>query len=913
MSTQPELEAPVLGMLDDVTQGVARGWAFDRGRPEARLLVEIWEDDRLITAGEASNLRGDLRDAGVGDGCYGFNIRMPVLSAGDHLIYAKVSGRKRILGDVVAFNVPDIGFRGHLQAAEGFAIRGWVSVSSPGETVFQLIADNVFLDEVRFADIAPDTPCEFLFRLPLALADGRVHWFQLKARDTGTLIAEAVCMLPMVLTPEQSLQQYANDFPAYLSCSAANRYVSLERSLNALAAACENAPPSDLAESLRQLNIAHRQVKRGIADSVLPVEKLQFKTHEHPVVSVIIPAHNHFTVTYNCLAALLLAANERPFEVIVVDDGSTDMTASLEELVSGVTVLRNEDCRGFVESSNRGAGAARGEFVAMLNNDTEPCAGWIDELLYVFETFDKVGLVGAKLTYPDGALQEAGCIVLPNFDVLNYGRGDNQLDTKYNYTRQVDYVSGACLMVRRDLWNELGGFDPIYSPAYYEDNDLAFRVKAAGLKTYYAPLAKVIHFEGQTSGTSVLSGAKKHQVVNEPKYKLRWASTIRRLPMTLDPEIAKDRNVLWRVLFIDAQLPQPDKDAGSYAARQEIRLFQALGFKVTFAPDNMAYLGNYTEALQRDGVECLYAPFQLSVHDVIDQRGPEFDVIYITRYSVAERYIDRIRSKAPRAKIIFNNADLHFLREIRTAIAARDEGALREALKTRAIELEVMRRVDVTLSYTSAEAAVILSHNADESKVAKCPWVAAVDQAVPAFSSRKGLGFLGNFSHPPNLEAIVYFAKEILPRLRQEAPDLTLSIFGSFIPKALYELESDGLKVRGHVKNVAEVYHACRVFIAPLVSGAGIKGKVIGALAAGTPTVMSSVAAEGIEISNGVEAIIARDPLEWVEAIRKLHDDEGAWRAMSANAQKFVQAHFSFETGVDQMRKALAMAGLYVD
>jgi GT2 family glycosyltransferase/glycosyltransferase involved in cell wall biosynthesis len=909
MSMKTEHETSVLGMLDDVAEGFARGWAFDRTKPTARLPVEIWEGDRLITVGEASDLRGDLRDAGIGDGCHGFTIKIPILSAGAHRIHAKISGSPRVLGDVVAVNVPDIAFRGRLHHVEGLAIKGSVSVSSHGEAIFQLIADNAFLDEIRLTDIRPNTPSEFSFQLPLSLADGRVHWFQLTSRETGKIIAEAVSIIPMILTPEQSLQRYTNDFPAYLSASAANRYVSLERSLHLLA----STAPSDVADAVRHLEIAHRQVKRGIAGSSRPAETLHFKTHERPLVSVVIPAHNHFTITFNCLAALLLAPNDAPFEVIVVDDGSTDLTGSLDEFVTGITLLRNEDCRGFVDSSNRGASVARGEFVVMLNNDTEPCAGWIDELLYVFEHFDKVGLAGAKLIYPDGKLQEAGCIVLPNFDVMNYGRGENQFDTKYNYTRQVDYVSGACIMLRRDLWNELGGFDPIFAPAYYEDNDLAFRVRAAGLKTFYAPLAKIIHFEGQTSGTSVQSGAKKYQIVNEPKYKLRWASTIRRLPMTLDLDVAKDRNVLWRVLFIDVQAPQPDKDAGSYAARQEMRLFQALGFKVTFAPDNMAYLGNYTEALQRDGVECLYAPFQLSVHDIIDQRGPEFDVIYITRYSVAERYIDRIRSKAPRAKIIFNDADLHFLREIRTAIAAKSQEALRDALKTRAAELEVMRRVDITLTYTSAEAAVILSHNADESKVAKCPWVADVDQMIPPFSSRKGLGFLGNFSHPPNLEAISYFAKEVLPSLLLEIPDLTLSIFGSFIPKQLYELESANLRVEGHAESVADVYHTCRIFIAPLVSGAGIKGKVIGALAAGTPTVMSSVAAEGIEISNGIEAIVARDPQEWVDAIKRLYRDENAWLEMSANAQRFVRTNFSFETGVKQMRQALALAGLYVD
>ena len=449
--------------------------------------------------------------------------------------------------------------------------------------------------------------------LSVELLDGLAHWFQFRMRDDNSVVSEAVEVTTFVATPEAALQQYARSYPAILSPNAARRYASLaqqiEHAATYVAAQAPGPNRLTLPAYLEQVGLAHDQVKYGVTERTGKPKPLQFLRYVKPRVSIVVPAHNKFWVTYNGLAALLLAANANSFEVIVVDDGSTDQTTELEKVVKGITVLRNEAAQGFIRSSNRGAEVARGDFIVMLNNDTEPCAGWLDELIYVFDNFRDVGLVGSKFIYPTGKLQEAGGILFPNFAAWNYGRNQNPHDPRYNYIRQVDYCSGASIMLRTEVWRKLRGFDEFYTPAYYEDTDLAFRVRDMGLKTYYTPFSEIIHFEGVSSGTSTTTGVKRYQKINEPKFRSRWAPTIRRFPATMTPDLAKDRGVTLRALVIDAQPPQPDKDAGSYAAVQEMRLLQALGVKVTFVPQNMAYLGNYTEALQRLGVECLFAPF----------------------------------------------------------------------------------------------------------------------------------------------------------------------------------------------------------------------------------------------------------------------------------------------------------------
>ena len=552
----------------------------------------------------------------------------------------------------------------------------------------------------------------------------------------------------------------------------------------------------------------------------------------------------------------------------------------------------------------------------MLNNDTEVTAGWLDELLWAFEHFDNVGLAGAKLLNQDGTLQEAGGIVWNTGDPMNYGRQANPRDPRYNYARQVDYLSGACIMLPLPLWNELGGFDETFMPAYFEDTDLAFRVRDKGYKTVYTPFSQVIHFEGVSSGTSTASGIKQFQEINRPKFKKRWVGAVRNNgKVGVDLELNKDRNVEFRALVLDAETPMPDQNAGHYAAIQEIRVLQTLGFKCTFVPQNLAWMGHYTEALQRMGVECLFAPFTNSINDVIEKRGSEFNLIYITRYYVAQHYIDLIRTHAPQAKIVMCNADLHFLRELRAALLAKSSEVLARAVATRDAELATMRRVDLVLSYTDVEKAVILSHNLDSTRVAKCPWVTDVVSEVPGFETRTDIAFLGGFNHHPNAEAVVWFVDMVMPLLREALPGVKFRVYGSKVPESLQLLaaKNEDLVIEGWVPTVDAVYNTCRVFIAPMQSGAGIKGKVIGALAHGVPCVMSTIAAEGISFGDGVDACIAGKPEEWVEAISLLYQNPQVWADMSRQALVFSKDQYGFAKGVEEMREALQDAEIFTD
>ncbi len=739
-------------------------------------------------------------------------------------------------------------------------------------------------------------------RLPVEALRGEPVLVQLRDPSGSRILFQSWTMAPRILTPVDVLQREdIARIPAHLFVQSAHRYAALRAHL------ADPASASFLAEIPRWIDTLEGGYDR------VRLFPLAFPPVAEPVVSVVIPCHNKVEVTFSCLCALRLAHNRTTFEVILVDDGSTDDTARIEDWVSGITVVRNAEAQRFIRACNAGAAQARGRFVVLLNNDTEPTAGWLDALVDAFGRFPKVGLAGAKLLFPDGRLQDAGGIVWGSGNPWQYGSKQNPWDPRFCYARQADYLPGAAMMTTRAIWDEVGGLSAYLEPMYFEDTDFAFKVREAGYTTWFVPSSVVYHNEGTTSGTDTSAGYKRFQEVNRPKFKRRWARAFAGHGTEgQNPDLEKDRGILGRVLFIDYTTPRHDRDAGGYAAVQEMRLVQSLGYKVTFLPENLAHFGSATEEIERMGVEMAYAPFYLSVAEFLTQRAAEFDAFYVTRYHVAANVLGRLRELAPKAKVILNTADLHFLRTLRAGLAAGDPHKLAEARRIRDAELDVMRKVDLVLSYNDVERSVVESLTDAPINMRRCPWVVDVPAEVPPLSARRGMSFLGSFRHHPNLEGLEWFLREVMPQLagRPGAPDL--SIYGSSMtPEIRKKLAGPQVSAVGFVEDAALAYDPHRIFIAPLLAGAGIKGKVLTALARGIPCVLSPVAAEGIGLRNGLDCLIAETPADWVQAIMTLAEDDALWSRMAEAGRAFMASEYSFAAGRRMMQAALEAVELF--
>ena len=625
------------------------------------------------------------------------------------------------------------------------------------------------------------------------------------------------------------------------------------------------------------------------------------------LISIVIPVFNKFDLTYNCIKSVIEQGAEVPFEIIVVDDGSRDetMLASLA-FGRGIRVIRNDENCGFIRSCNRGFDAARGEYVVFLNNDTEVTANWLDELYQTMQADDKIGVVGAKLLYPDGTLQECGGIVWRLGDGWNWGRGQAADDPRFCYLRDADYVSGAALMIRRSLFAELGKFDEHYLPAYYEDTELCFRARQAGHRVVVQPASQVVHFEGASAGTNVGgTGMKRFQAVNHRKFFERWKDVLATHRFNGElPELEVERHVRQRALFIDDSVPEPDKDAGSNAAIQHMLSLRRLGYKVSFIPaDNMARLEPYTTDLQRRGIECLYHPYYSSVEDVFRKLQVPFELVYLHRYSNASKYAGMIRQRFPEARVLYNVCDLHFLRLQRQA-ELEDDAELREqAEKMRRLELGAMAFVDSVLVYSSAEAE-LLHQLAPDIDVQVIPWTVPLRETTRKDADETGIAFVGGYRHTPNVDAAKWAAQSLMPLLRKAVPGIELLLVGSNMPGEVKSLAAKDIVPLGFVPSLDSVFERVRLTIAPLRFGAGLKGKVIESLAAGIPCVMTSIAAEGIELPAVLQSLIADDPDALAERIARLCRDEAEYRSVVEAGKAHVATNYSAERIDELLRQA---------
>lgn len=631
-----------------------------------------------------------------------------------------------------------------------------------------------------------------------------------------------------------------------------------------------------------------------------------------PRVSVVIPVYNNLDYTLACLDAIARHLPAVPIEVIVVDDASSDATEAELSVRTDLRYLRNPANLGFIGSCNRGAAEAHGEFVFFLNNDTTVLEGWLDTLVATFDAIPEAGLVGSKLIYPDGRLQEAGGIIWEDASGWNWGRLADPAAPEFNFLRDVDYCSGAAILIRRELFTGLGGFDTRYAPAYYEDTDLAFAVRAHGLRVLYQPLSQVVHYEGVTSGTDLGSGIKAYQVRNRERFLDKWQSVLvtHGSAEGRAPRLSADRRPQARMLVIDACTPTPDQDSGSIDMVNLLRMLDDFGYRVSFIPESdLLFSGAYTRALQGRGVECLYHPYTPSVEQVLQARGEEFDAVMLVRGPHAYHYVDMVKRYCPRAKIIFNTVDLHFLREQRKA--QLETGSPRSAMadEMRRKEMHVIERADTTIVISPVEQE-LLAREAAAARVRVIPLLREIPGRSQGFGPRRGIVFVGGFRHPPNIDAMLWFCAEIWPLVRARLPGLECFIIGSHMAPEVQALDGNGVHVLGFVEDIEPVFRQVRLSIAPLRYGAGLKGKVATSLGYGVPCVLSQVAVEGSGLEDGVDVLVADTPQAFADAVVRLHEDGALWERLSRTGLTRVESEFSVAANRGRLAALLAELGL---
>lgn len=338
-----------------------------------------------------------------------------------------------------------------------------------------------------------------------------------------------------------------------------------------------------------ELEIAEVTGERVAPKTIVDYAPLKIPQWDNLQVSIVIPVYNQFEYTYLCIQSIIKNSGEIHYEILIADDCSNDLTVYIEQVISGLRVIRNAENLRFLRNCNNAAKYAKGKYILFLNNDTQVQENWLAPLIELIERDRTIGMVGSKLVYPDGRLQEAGGILWKDGSAWNYGNRSDPDLPEYNYVKEVDYISGAAIMIRRELWEEIGGFDERFAPAYYEDTDLAFEVRKHGYKVVYQPFSVVVHFEGVSNGTNTSQGQKSYQVENAHKFYEKWKDVLHAEHFENAQCVfsARDRSRNKEtVLVIDHYIPTYDKDAGSRSMDYYLKLLVDLGLNVKFLGDN---------------------------------------------------------------------------------------------------------------------------------------------------------------------------------------------------------------------------------------------------------------------------------------------------------------------------------------
>ena len=620
-------------------------------------------------------------------------------------------------------------------------------------------------------------------------------------------------------------------------------------------------------------------------------KELDFTFSGPAEISVVVVARDKFALTMMALTSLR-TNHPGAIELILVDGGSLDETRHIGQYLVGATILRFENNVGFVRGCNAALAHASAPAVLFMNNDVELAPGCIAAALRRLGPGDTIGAVGGKVIRTHGRLQEAGSIIWRDGRTSGYLRDADAAAPEADFVRDVDFCSGAFLLVRAAALHVLGGFDEAFAPAYYEDTDLCVRLWLAGHRVVYDPAVQVTHYEygSAHSADAAITLMEQNRKVFVRKH-LAWLR--RRYAAGAGAEVfARSAGVpRRRLLFIEDTVPLRGIGSGYVRANDIVRSMVAIGWQVTVFPVNgCRFEVARVFADMPDTVEVMHDRTIENLPEFLRQRAGYYDVIWISRAHNLDKVrpaLEQSYADPNRMTVVLDTEAIFSLRDLAQGKLTGAAFNLDRSLEREFANAWFCQRI-VAVSEAEAE---ILRGRLGLTDVAVLGTMRRATPTPRPYEERSGLLFVGAIHHvdSPNHDALRWFVDEVLPLLvARLGPAARLTVAGYTAPSVSLKhwRGHPDVDLLGEVSDLAPLYDTHRVFVAPTRYAAGTPYKVYEAAGYGLPVVASGLLCNQLGWFNGTEIIAADvgNPADLAERIAVLYGSRQLWHAVRSNA-----------------------------
>jgi GT2 family glycosyltransferase/ssDNA-binding Zn-finger/Zn-ribbon topoisomerase 1 len=622
---------------------------------------------------------------------------------------------------------------------------------------------------------------------------------------------------------------------------------------------------------------------------------LLFESSPTPKVSILIPFYNEEIYTWNCLIFLnKFLTNEFPFEIVLLDDNSTEYNDFT--LIKGISIYKNHENIGFLKNINKGIQLAKGEYIYILNNDTEVQANFLKELFYVFENFKNVGAVGSKLINPNRTLQEAGSVFMKDCSIRQIVKKKKPYYPEVNYIVKVDYCSGCSLLFKKyDDYGNFNLFDEQFAPAYFEETDFCFNLKYIQKKEiYYTPFSEVVHYNGITYNSPKNNNVSKNEqkttlfATNFEKFKLKWSTQLQEIKATTIEVRVQELYNTKSIVFFTGMIPEYDKDSGSNRLKELIIGYLDLNYHVTLICEHVYSENSYIYFYQKLGVNVFYEhkKYTGGFEKYLINQKIDANIVWFYGPRTFENCYNVVKKIMSNAKLVYDMIDIHHLRYQRSFELEPEKKIFKKKYKKyKKIECKASNLADYVITISEFEEDYMKSY-CDPKKlvtVSNIHYTKVDKKTIPPFEERNDIIFIGS-THTPNIDALYFLYTEIMPIVWKQIPDLRVNIIGS-VNTAITDINHPNFVFHGYVHCIESFFKSNLIMVAPLRYGAGVKGKIGQAFEYYLPVITSSIGAEGMNLKNKENALIEDSKEGFANAILTLHSNKVLWKTLQSKSE----------------------------